>query len=79
MEKRAASRADAAKSGEASKRPAVPSAGEGTGKKSKWDAAPAASSASAAIAVALSKVQSTLAQANKPIVISAFGTINKRK
>lgn len=69
---------DGPKSSEtASKRLAVPSIG-GTEKKSKWDSAPATNSTSAVIAAALSKAQN-LAQGKKPTVISAFGTINKRK
>lgn len=49
-------------------------------KKSKWDSGPpAGNSAAAAVAVALSKVN-RLAKANsKPTVVTAFGTINKRK
>ncbi|KAI2801243.1 hypothetical protein RDWZM_009491 [Blomia tropicalis] len=49
-------------------------------KKTKWDSAPANSKNvnSAALAVALSKAQN-LVQINKPTVISAFGTLSKKK
>lgn len=51
----------------------------GAEKKSKWDSGPPAGNAAAAVAAALSKVNKLTKAANKPTVVTAFGTINKRK
>lgn len=56
-------------------------AGSANEKKTKWDSVPSTANVatnSAALAAAISKAQN-LVQANKPTVISAFGTINKKK
>ena len=86
MEKRnqggAAGAAAAAAAAAASVAGKVPDAGssEQQNKKSKWDSGPAVAK-SAAVAAALSKAQTLASKASqkKPTVVTAFGTINKRK
>lgn len=85
MEKRnqgGAAGAAAAAAAAASVAGKAPDAGssEQQNKKSKWDSGPAVAK-SAAVAAALSKAQTLASKASqkKPTVVTAFGTINKRK
>ena len=81
VEKRERERKDASKNEATSSKRLAIQGGSGNEKKTKWDSAPKASNVSsntAALAAAISKAQN-LVHVNKPTVISAFGTINKKK